>query len=62
MESTLCLLEKRLYEQVADCRESDGGNANTTFGIVDAQSVKNTDTADEKGYDAGKKCPGLNGT
>ena len=27
----------------------------TTFGIVDAQSVKNTDTADEKGYDAGKK-------
>ena len=29
------------------------------FGIVDAQSVKNTDTADEKGYDAGKKVSGI---
>ena len=27
--------------------------------IVDAQSVKNTDTADEKGYDAGKKVSGI---
>jgi hypothetical protein len=26
---------------------------------VDAQSVKNTDTADEKGYDAGKKVSGI---
>jgi hypothetical protein len=25
---------------------------------VDAQSVKNADTADEKGYDAGKKVSG----
>ena len=56
------LLEKLMYEQVAACRKSDGRYAKTTFGIVDAQSVKNTDTADEKGYDAGKKCQGSSGT
>lgn len=28
---------------------------NTSLGIVDAQSVQNADTAEEKGYDAGKK-------
>ena len=27
--------------------------------IVDAQSVKNTDSAGEKGYDAGKKVSGI---
>ena len=27
--------------------------------IADAQSVKNTDTAEEKGYDAGKKVSGI---
>ena len=27
--------------------------------MVDAQSVKNTDTAREKGYDAGKKVAGI---
>jgi transposase len=32
-----------------------GRNACTTLLIVDAQSVKNTDTAGYKGYDAGKK-------
>lgn len=32
---------------------------NTSFCIVDAQSVKNTDTAEEKGYDAGKKVSGI---
>lgn len=31
----------------------------TTFLIVDAQSVKNSDTAEEKGYDAGKKVSGI---
>jgi hypothetical protein len=35
-----------------------GRNAKTTFLIVDAQSVKNTDTAEQKGYDAGKKDSG----
>ena len=31
----------------------------SSFLIVDAQSVKNTDTAEEKGYDAGKKVSGI---
>ena len=31
----------------------------TTFGIIDAQSVQNADTAGEKGYDAGKKESGI---
>jgi hypothetical protein len=29
------------------------------FLIVDAQNVKNTDTAGKKGYDAGKKVSGI---
>jgi transposase len=36
-----------------------GRNASTTFLIVDAQSVKNTDSARQKGYDAGKKVSGI---
>lgn len=31
----------------------------TSFVIVDAQSVKNTDSAEQKGYDAGKKVSGI---
>jgi transposase len=31
----------------------------TSFIIIDAQSVKNTDTAEEKGYDAGKNVSGI---
>lgn len=31
----------------------------TSFLIVDAQSVKNTDSARQKGYDAGKKVSGI---
>ena len=30
-----------------------------TFCIVDSQSVKNTDSAENKGYDAGKKASGI---
>lgn len=37
----------------------NGRKCKTTFCIVDAQSVKNTDTAEEKGYDAGKKVSGI---
>jgi hypothetical protein len=36
-----------------------GRNASSTFLIVDAQSVRNTDTAALKGYDAGKKVSGI---
>ena len=31
----------------------------TSFLIVDAQSVKNTDSTEQKGYDAGKKVSGI---
>ena len=34
-------------------------NASPSFLIVDAQSVKNSDTAGSKGYDAGKKVSGI---
>ena len=45
-----------LKNQVGAARSKLGRNACSTFLIVDAQSVKNTDTAALKGYDAGKKC------
>ena len=38
---------------------SNGRNEKTSMGIVDAQSVKNTESAREKGYDAGKKVSGI---
>lgn len=38
---------------------SNGRKEKTSMIIVDAQSVKNTDTAREKGYDAGKKVSGI---
>jgi transposase len=40
-------------------REKLGRNVTPTLLIVDAQSVKNTDTAGYKGYDAGKKISGI---
>ena len=40
-------------------RRKQGRNEATTFLIIDAQNVKNTDTAMEKGYDADKKVSGI---
>ena len=40
-------------------RQSLGRNETTTFLIVDAQSVKNTDTAENKGFDGGKLVSGI---
>ena len=40
-------------------RNDDLRKDKTSFGIVDAQSVPNADTAEEKGYDAGKKISGI---
>jgi hypothetical protein len=40
-------------------RQRNGRASATRFCIVDAQSVKNTDTARQKGYDAGKKVSGI---
>ncbi|MDF0607301.1 transposase, partial [Neisseriaceae bacterium TC5R-5] len=47
------VLEQALKNQVGVAREKQARNALTSFLIVDAQSVKNTDTATHKGYDAG---------
>ena len=44
---------------VGEIRQNKGRKENTSFLIVDAQSVKNTDTAESKGYDAGKKVSGI---
>jgi transposase len=44
---------------VLDLRVKDNRKAKTSFGIIDAQSVKNTSSARSKGYDAGKKVSGI---
>jgi transposase len=44
---------------VAKTRLHDGRQEKTSFLIIDAQSVKNSDTAEEKGYDAGKQVSGI---
>src|SRR5947199_8279517 len=44
---------------VGKVRTSNGREEKTSFCIVDAQSVKNTDTAEEKGYDGGKRVSGI---
>lgn len=44
---------------MSEVRKNDDREAKTSFIIVDAQSVKNTDTAKNKGYDAGKKVSGI---
>ena len=44
---------------VGEERTNNGRSERTSMIIVDAQSVKNTDIAREKGYDAGKKVSGI---
>ena len=59
-ESGISILEEALKKnQVVAERRKQGRHEATTFLIIDAQSVKNTDTAMEKGYDAGKKVSGI---
>ncbi len=57
-ETGVSVLDKVLQKLVKQMRNEDLRRDRTTFGIVDAQSVKNADTAEEKGYDAGKKYQG----
>ncbi len=52
-------LGQALKKMVGGERSSHGRNISTSFVIVDARSVKNTDTAEEKGCDAGKKVSGI---
>ena len=53
------ILEQVLKKLVGAARRSNGRKEQTSFCIVDSQSVKNTDTAGHKGYDAGKKVSGI---
>ncbi|WP_144425364.1 IS5 family transposase [Lactiplantibacillus plantarum] len=53
------LLEQVFKKIVIARRTYQGRSALTSFIIVDALSVKNTATAENKGYDAGKKISGI---
>lgn len=55
----ISVLEQALKNQVGAARAKLGRSDTLTLLIVDAQSVKNTDTASSKGYDAGKKVSGI---
>lgn len=48
-----------MRELVGKVRIENNRNEKTSFIIIDAQSVKNTDTAEDKGYDGGKKVSGI---
>ncbi len=61
-ETGVSILDKVLRKLVKRIRNEDLRLDKTRFGIVDAQSVHNADTAEEKGYDAGKKYPGASAT
>lgn len=52
-ESLIDKVQRKLVEAERIKNERD---EQTTMIIVDSRSVKNADTAEEKGYDAGKKC------
>jgi len=54
-EFGLSLLDNILSELVVLERLSNDREATPTMLIVDSKSIQNADTADEKGYDAGKK-------
>jgi len=54
-ENGVSLLDKVLRKLVEAERERNGRKAQTTMIIVDSKSIQNADTAEEKGYDAGKK-------
>ena len=49
------VLDRAMRELVESERIIKGREPQTTMLIVDSKSVKNTDTAEEKGFDAGKK-------
>jgi len=53
------VLERALNNVVGEARTRQGRKSSTSFLIVDAQSVKNTDSAGEKGNDAGKIVSGI---
>ena len=57
-EDGISVLDRVLRKLVEAEREKNGRSAHTTMLIVDSKSIQNADTAEKKGYDAGKKYPG----
>ena len=53
-ENGVSILDRVLRKLVEAERERNGRKAQTTMIIVDSKSIQNADTAEEKGYDAGK--------
>ncbi|WP_262344727.1 IS5 family transposase [Lactiplantibacillus plantarum] len=53
------ILDQLLKKIVFTLREKQSRSAKTSFIIIDAQSVKNTDTAKHHGYDGGKRISGI---
>ncbi len=53
------ILEIVLKKMVGEIRKNLGRKEKTSFLIIDAQSVKTTDCAENKDYDAGKKIAGI---
>lgn len=53
------ILDQALKKMIGKARTNNGRKEKTSMIIADAQSVKNTDTAEEKGYDGGKKVSGI---
>jgi len=49
------LIERMLRRLVGERRVKDGRPRRTSMVIADSRSVKNADTSEEGGYDAGKK-------
>ncbi len=54
-ENGISILDRILRKLVEAEREKNDRKAQTTMLIVDSKSIQNADTAEEKGYDAGKK-------
>jgi len=50
---------EEILKKVWEVRERDGRESKTSMGIIDSQSVKDSESAREKGYDGGKKVSGI---
>lgn len=54
-EDGVSILDRVLRKLAGAEREKNGRESHTAMIIVDPKSIQNADTAEEKGYDAGKK-------
>lgn len=54
-ENGTSILDRVLHKLVEAERGNNGRKPKTTMVIVDSKSIQNADTAEVKGYDAGKK-------